>query len=60
MTYKQRFNKEFDFDKDEEHSLKDLSKITFIPLPISKEVYNRGEGAYSSSSNFSTFLEPIY
>jgi len=50
MSYKQRFNKkEFDFDKDEEHSLKDLSKITFIPLFILKEVYNRGEGAYSSN-----------
>jgi len=49
MTYKQRFNKEFGFDKDEDHSMKDLSYITCIPLSILKEVYKRGEGAYSSN-----------
>ena len=46
MTYKQRFNKAFDFDKDEDHSLTDLKNITGIPLRILKEVYKRGEGAY--------------
>ena len=46
MTYKQRFNKEFGFDKDEDHSMKELSNITCIPLSILKEVYKRGEGAY--------------
>ena len=49
MSYKQRFNKAFNFDEDEEHSIKDLSNITCIPLRILKEVYNRGEGAYSSN-----------
>ena len=46
MTYKQRFNIAFDFDEDEDHSLKYLSNITLIPLRILKEVYRRGEGAY--------------
>ena len=46
MTYKQRFNKEFGFDKDEDHSMKDLKEITGIPIRILREVYNRGEGAY--------------
>ena len=46
MTYKQRFNKAFDFDKDEDHSLTDLKNITGIPLRILKEVYKRGEWAY--------------
>ena len=46
MTYKQRFNKAFNFDKDEDHSLTDLKNITGIPLRILKEVYKRGEGAY--------------
>ena len=51
MTYKQRFNKEFGFDKDEEHSMKELSYITCIPLSILKEVHKRGEGAYSNLSS---------
>ena len=46
MTYKERFNKAFNFDKDEDHSLTDLKNITGIPLRILKEVYKRGEGAY--------------
>ena len=46
MTYKQRFNKEFGFDKDEDHSMKELSNITCIPLSVLKEVYKRGERAY--------------
>ena len=46
MTYKQRFNIAFGFDKDEDHSMKDLKEITGIPIRILKEVYKRGEGAY--------------
>ena len=46
MTYKERFNKAFNFDKDEDHSLTDLKNITGIPLRILKEVYKRGKGAY--------------
>jgi hypothetical protein len=49
MSYKQRFNRAFNFDEDEEHSSKVLSNITCIPLRILKEVYNRGEGAHSSN-----------
>ena len=49
MTYKQRFNIAFGFDKDEDHSMKDLKEITGIPIRILKEVYKRGEGAYSSN-----------
>jgi hypothetical protein len=39
MTYKQRFNIAFGFDKDEDHSMKDLKEITGIPIRILKEVY---------------------
>ena len=46
MTYKQRFNIAFGFDKDEDHSMKDLKEITGIPIRILKEVYKRREGAY--------------
>ena len=46
MTYKQRFNIAFGFEKDEDHSIKDLKEITGIPIRMLREVYNRGEGAY--------------
>ena len=49
VTYKQRVNLAFGFDKDEDHSMKDLKEITGIPIRILKEVYKRGEGAYSSN-----------
>jgi hypothetical protein len=48
-TYKQRYNDELGFDKDEEHSLKELKDITKIPLKILKEVEKRGYGAYNSN-----------
>ena len=48
-TYKQRYNDELGFDKDEEHSLKELKDITKIPLKILKEVEKRGYGAHKTS-----------
>ena len=46
MTYKERLNTAFNFDKDEDHSLTELKNITGIPLRILKEVYKRCDGAY--------------
>jgi len=48
-TYKQRINEELGFDKDKEHSLKELKDITKIPLRILKDVEKRGYGAHSSN-----------
>jgi len=48
-TYKQRFNEELGFDKDEEHSLKELKEITNIPINFLKEVEKRGYGAYNTN-----------
>lgn len=49
MTYKQRFNAVLEIDKDTEHSLKDLTYITGIPLKILKEVEKRGYGAHKNN-----------
>ena len=48
-TYKQRFNEELGFEKEEDHSLKELKDITHIPIKILKEVEKRGFGAYNSN-----------
>jgi len=48
-SYKQRFNEDLGFDKDQEHSLQELKGITGIPVKISKEVDKRGKGAYGKN-----------
>jgi len=48
-TYKQRFNEELGFDKDIDHSLKELKGITHILFKILKEVEKRGYGAYNTN-----------
>lgn len=48
-THKQQFNISEGFPKDKSHSLKELSKITLIPLKILKEVDLRGRGAWKSN-----------
>ena len=49
MTYKQRLNEKFGFDKDTEHSLRDLKELTGVPINIMKEVEKRGKGAYANN-----------
>ena len=50
-THKQRFNKKYNFDLNEKHSLKEISEITNIKKYILQKVYNRGIGAYSNLSS---------
>jgi hypothetical protein len=49
LTYKQKFNKEYGFDKDESHSIKEIAKITGYKLKGLKIIYEKGEGAYYSN-----------
>jgi len=49
LTHKQQFNKRHGFDKDEPHSLKEISSISKHPMKVLKEVYSRGEGAYKTN-----------
>ena len=48
-TWKEKYNKKYNYDKDQSHSLEDISKKTGIKLSILQEVYNRGVGAYKTS-----------
>ncbi len=47
-THKQRFLKSHSLN-DKPYSLKELSKISQVPLSILQEVYNRGIGAYKNN-----------
>lgn len=48
-TYKQRFNKKYNFPKDTSHSLKDIAKITGYKLSGLKTIFNKGIGAYKTN-----------
>ena len=48
-THKQQFNKRHNFNINDSHSMKELSKISGIKLSILNEVKNRGKGAWLSN-----------
>jgi hypothetical protein len=49
LTYKQQFNKKYGFNKDEPHSLKEISKITGYKLSGLQTIYYKGIGAYKTN-----------
>tara|TARA_R110000868_G_scaffold347285_1_gene608336 strand:- start:112 stop:387 length:276 start_codon:yes stop_codon:yes gene_type:complete len=49
LTYKQKFNKYYGFNKDESHSITEISKITNYKLAGLKTIYNKGIGAWYSN-----------
>tara|TARA_A100001201_G_scaffold143120_1_gene143449 strand:+ start:905 stop:1192 length:288 start_codon:yes stop_codon:yes gene_type:complete len=49
LTYKNKFNKKYGFDKDESHSLKEISDITGYKLSGLQIIYNKGIGAYKTN-----------
>jgi hypothetical protein len=49
-THKQNFLKKHNLPPDTSLSLAEVSKLTKIPVSILQEVYNRGIGAWVSSS----------
>lgn len=49
LTFKNRFNKKYGFDKDESHSLKDIAKITGFKLSGLQTIFNKGVGAFKTN-----------
>ena len=49
LTYKNKFNKKYGFDKDEPHSLKEISDITGFKLSGLQTIFNRGIGAFRNN-----------
>lgn len=49
LTYKQKFNKKYNFPKDTSHSLSDISKITGYKLSGLKTIFNKGVGAFKTN-----------
>jgi hypothetical protein len=48
-TYKQKFNKKYGFDKDEPHSIADVSKITGYKKSGLDTIFRKGVGAFKTN-----------
>lgn len=49
LTYKNKFNKKYGYEKDAPHSLSEVSKITGYQLSHLQIIYNKGIGAYKTN-----------
>ena len=49
VTYKNKFNVKYGFDKDDPHSLKEISKITGYKLSGLQTIYDKGIGAFKTN-----------
>jgi len=49
LTYKNKFNIKYGFQKDESHSLREIAKITGYKLSGLQIIFNKGIGAYKTS-----------
>lgn len=49
LTYKQKFNKKYGFEKDASHSLAEIAKLTGYQLKHLQMIYNKGIGAYKTN-----------
>jgi hypothetical protein len=48
-TFKEKFNKKFNQDKDESNSKAKMTRLTGIPKKVLDDVYDRGVGAYRTN-----------
>ena len=48
-TWKEKYNKKYDYPKSESHSLSDISKDTGISEKGLQQIYNKGIGAYKTN-----------
>jgi hypothetical protein len=51
LTYKNKFNIKYGFEKDESHSLEEISKLTNYDIDGLNTIYDKGFMAYFTSPN---------
>ncbi len=49
LTYKQKFNKKYGFEKNKAHSLKEIAKLTGYKLSNIRKIFQKGKGAFFSA-----------
>jgi len=49
MTYKNKFNKKYGFNKDKSHSIAEIARLTGYKVGGLRKIVKKGEGAYFSN-----------
>jgi len=49
MTYKNKFNKKYGFNKDKSHSIAEIARLTGYKVAGLRKIVKKGEGAYYSN-----------
>ena len=49
VTYKDKYNKKYNYDKNTSHDLEEISKDTGVSLKGLQQIYNKGIGAYKTN-----------
>lgn len=49
ITYKNKYNKKYGYEKNESHSLEDIAKDTKISIKGLQQIYDKGIGAYKTN-----------
>ena len=49
LTYKQKFNKKYGFEKDKSHSMAEISRLTGYKLSGLRTIKKKGAGAFYSN-----------
>jgi hypothetical protein len=49
VTYKEKYNKKYNYRKNKSHSLKEISKDTGVSIKGLRQIYNKGIGAYKTN-----------
>ena len=49
LTYKQKFNKKYNFPKDKSHTIKEIAKLSKIKYKNALKIVQKGKGAYYSN-----------
>jgi len=49
LTYKQKFNRKYGFNKNESHSIKEIASLSKISYRNALKIVKKGEGAYFSN-----------
>lgn len=49
VTYKNKYNKKYGYDKDESHTLNEVAKDTGVSKKGIQQIYNKGIGAYKNN-----------
>jgi len=49
VSYKDKYNKKYNYDKNTSHTLKEISKDTGVSMKGLQQIYNKGIGAYKTN-----------